>query len=79
MNLHQWSLVVGSLHEAEVNAHKTLEAHQRLRLDPAVQDSYQSLLGEVVVAVPVKNWKMIGSKNGTILMNKIHLVLNHLL
>jgi hypothetical protein len=52
--------VVGSLQEAEVNAHETLEAQQRLRLDPAVQDPYQSLLGEVVLSLQslLKNQEM---------------------
>jgi hypothetical protein len=44
-------LVVGSLEEAEASGHGTLEAQWRLRLDLAVQDLYQSLLGEVVLSL----------------------------
>ena len=77
------SLVVESLQEAEVNAHETLEAQHRLRLDPAVQDPYQSLLGEVVLSLQslIKNQEMEDDwqKIVTILMNKIYLILNHLL
>ena len=54
------SLVVGSLQEAEATAHETLNAQQRLRLDLAVQDPYQSHLEEVVLSLQsqLKNQEM---------------------
>ena len=54
------SLVVGSLQEAEATAHETLKAQQRLRLDLAVQDPYQSHLEEVVLSLQsqLKNQEM---------------------